>query len=55
MRKGAKLAATLTIHDVSKMTPSGRSDVAKWLRRHADGLVKEGPTYASVFTARLRY
>lgn len=51
-----KSAAIVTIHAAPKMTPKGRRQIAAWLRRQADMLVKEGKNYTETrFTARYLY
>jgi hypothetical protein len=44
--------ATLTLHGAGEWTLRGRRDIATWLRRQADELLKEGDNYAGRFTAR---
>ena len=49
-------AAIITIKQPGKMTPKGRRDIAAWLRRHAEMLVKEGKNYTEGrFTGRYLY
>jgi triphosphoribosyl-dephospho-CoA synthetase len=43
--KVLRTAATMTIHAPGKMTARGRRDVAVWLRRQADQLVRNGRDY----------
>jgi hypothetical protein len=51
-----KSAAVISIFAASEMTPKGRREIAAWLRRHADMLVKEGKKYTSGrFTGRYLY
>lgn len=51
-----KVAASIVIHTPGKMNKRGRKDVAKWLRRHADMLVKHGEMYDPVvFRGRYYY
>jgi len=50
-----KSAATLTIHDAALMTPRGRKDVVKWLRRQAGFLSKYHAELSSRYTARYLY
>ncbi len=47
-----KLAAILTIKDAPLLTPTGKKDVASWLRRQARDLIKHGDDYGSVCRAR---
>lgn len=37
--------AVVTIHGAGRMTAAGRRDVARWLRRQAEMLVREGSAY----------
>lgn len=48
-------AAIITVKRASDMTKTGRRAIAKWLRRHADLLEREGHVYASRFTGRYIY
>lgn len=51
-----KSAAVLTIKAASKMTPSGRRAIARWLRMHAYYLEKFGKEYTGGrFIARYMY
>jgi hypothetical protein len=50
-----KSAAIVTIRDAEHMTAKGRRDIAAWLRKQADALVKDGKLYAKRFTARYLY
>lgn len=51
-----KSAAVLTIKEASKMTKKGRKDIATWLRRQADLLLKHGDQYIDgAFRARYLY
>lgn len=50
-----KSAAILTIFDAGMMTSRGRTDVAQWLRNHADDVEKEGMNYSSTFRGRFQY
>lgn len=51
-----RTAAVITIHGAGKMTARGRRDIALWLRRHADHLVKHGKEYTDGrFTGRFIY
>jgi hypothetical protein len=46
----------LTIFGAPAMTLKGRKQIAAWLRRHADMLVKEGANYTlGRFTGRYLY
>ena len=40
-----RTAATLTINNPGLMSKRGRRDIAAWLRRQADHLVKDGDAY----------
>lgn len=54
--KREKSAAIVTIYDAPRMTAKGRRQVAAWLRRHADILVKDGKDYTNGrFTGRYLY
>ena len=56
MAKKDKSAAVVTIHGAPRMTPKGRKEIAAWLRRQADSLVKHGKDYTETrFTARYLY
>lgn len=48
-------AAIVTIKDASNMSSSGRRAIAKWLRNHADMLVKDGKNYSKRFVGRYMY
>lgn len=50
-----KSAAILTMKDADNMTNEGRKDIARWLRRQADFLVKHHREFASRYTARYLY
>lgn len=50
-----KYAARVVIYKASDMTPQGKRDIAKWLRKQASGLLKGGNKYVSRFTARYYY
>ena len=51
-----KSAAVITIKSPGKMTARGRRDIAGWLRRHADHLLKHGKDYTDGrFTGRFIY
>ena len=47
-----KAAATVTVHDADKMGREGRRDIAAWLRRHANELVRDGHLYSKRFRGR---
>lgn len=46
------VAASVYICDAAKMTAKGRRQVAMWLQKHADWLVKEGANYSKRFRGR---
>jgi hypothetical protein len=48
-------AAVITVFKANKMTKKGRREVAKWMRRQADFLEKEGYVFSARFTARYLY
>lgn len=51
-----KTAAIITIHKPGKMSREGRRSIARWLKRHAEMLVKEGKNYTEGrFTGRYLY
>lgn len=50
--KKEKAAAILTIRDASKMTPKGRKEIARWIRRQTKFFLKNPNQLASRFTAR---
>ena len=43
--KPTKSAATVTIVNAPGMTNKGRAEIAKWLRRHAGMLERDGALY----------
>ena len=47
-----KTVAVITIRGAKEMGSRGRATIAAWLRKQADGLMKEGNEYAVRFTAR---
>ena len=53
--KKEKSAAVVTIRDAADMTPKGRKEVARWLRRQAAFLEKYSEQLSSRFTARYLY
>jgi hypothetical protein len=55
MEKEKKCAATLTIHEAAMMTPTGKKEIAEWLRKQAKMLVKEGSNYSTRFRASYLY
>jgi hypothetical protein len=50
-----KVAASVHIYDAPAMTKAGRKEIAGWLRKHADWLLKEGDNYAKRFRGRYMY
>ena len=50
-----KSAAIVTIKDAARMTPKGRRDIARWLRRQAHFLEKYAKELSPRFTARYLY
>jgi hypothetical protein len=51
-----KSAAVLTIKRAPAMTKKGRKDIAAWLRRQANMLLRHGDQYSETrFTARYLY
>lgn len=54
-REPARSAVIVTVRGAGVMTPSGRRDVATWLRKTARDLESYGDRYAMRFTARYRY
>ena len=50
-----KCAATLTIHDTAMMTPSGKKEIAEWLKKQAKMIMKEGSNYSTRFRASCLY
>ena len=56
MANADKSAAILTIFAAPDMTQRGRKQIAAWLRRQADTLLKEGKNYTpNRYTARYLY
>lgn len=50
-----KTAAILTIYKADKMTVKGRKQIAVWLRRQADDLIKLGDEYGKKLICRYHY
>lgn len=50
-----KSAAIVTIKDAQDMTPEGRKDIARWLRRQAAFLEKHAEELSNRYTARYLY
>lgn len=50
-----KVAASVHIYNAPEMTKKGRREIAAWLRKHADWLLKEGDNYAKSFRGRYFY
>lgn len=48
-------AVILTVKEAADMTPEGKKEIARWLRRQAKNLEQYGTEYASRFTARYLY
>jgi len=48
-------AAILTIKDAGMLTPTGRKDIANWLRKQAKDLEKLGDQYSGTMRARYLY
>lgn len=55
MLKGEKSAAILTIFDAPNMTPTGKKNIARWLRKQADFLMREHKNLSHRFRARYLY
>lgn len=57
MKKQAKRksAAICTVFDAASMTPRGRKDIARWLRRQASFVEKHADQLAKRYTARYLY
>ena len=55
MTNKEKSAAILTIKEAADMTPDGKKEIARWLRRQAKFLEQYGGEYATRFTARYLY
>lgn len=53
--KKEKMAASITIHEPDRMTHQGRKDIATWLRKQANMLIKEGDNYSTHFRAAYYY
>ena len=53
--KGLKVAASLIVYDVPRMTRAGRKRIAKWLRSRADWLEKHEDLAAKNWRARYYY
>lgn len=54
--KREQSAAIITIKSPGKMTKRSRRDIAQWLKRHADMLLKDGDKYTDGrFTGRFIY
>lgn len=54
-RKPLKWAAKLVILKGNKMTPEGRKEVAKWLKRQAKFLKEDGDLMEGRYTAHYLY
>jgi hypothetical protein len=55
-RKVIKTAARMTINAPGAMTAKGRRDIATWMRRQADHMLKQGKQYTTGrFTAAFNY
>ena len=50
-----KSAAILTIHRASEMSPCGRRDIVKWLRRQIWFLERDYKQLSARYTARFLY
>jgi hypothetical protein len=50
-----KSAAIITVRDAHIMTPKGRKEIAAWMRKSADTLVKHGKEFGPRFTYRYQY
>ena len=56
MKKDAsKVAASVTIHEISNMTDKGRKDICDWLRNLARDVQREPESFAKTFRARYLY
>ena len=55
MATKTKSAAVLTIFDAADMTPKGKCDIARWLKRQATFLTMHGYEMSKRFTARYIY
>jgi hypothetical protein len=51
----SKSAATLVIHRASEMTPKGRENIAKWLRKQGAALINDGHLYSKITTIKYLY
>lgn len=54
-KKTRRQVAGIVIHQAGDMTASGRKDIALWLRRCSDHMLKHGDNYAKKFTAKFNY
>ena len=55
-KREVKSAAIVTIQAPGKMSDKGRRDIAKWLRMHANYLLRHGKEYTKGrFTGRYLY
>ena len=45
-------SAILTILDAEGLGKKGRANIAAWLRRNANSLIKDGDNYADLFRSR---
>jgi hypothetical protein len=50
-----KYAARLTIYNAADMTAQGKKDIANWLRKQAEFLLKDGDNFSKRFTAKYYY
>jgi hypothetical protein len=54
-KKRLRVAATLTVNDLGKMTVVGRKKIAQWLRSRANVVERHGDLYADVARFRQFY
>ena len=54
-KQKTKSAAILTINDAANMTKKGKRQIASWLHRQADALIRDGHLYHKVIRIRYLY
>lgn len=55
MKDKEKPAAILKIDRAQEMSLARRKEIATWLRKQANSLIKEGDNYSNWYTARIIY
>lgn len=55
MKTKHKVAASLTVYEISNMTQRGRKNICNWLRRLARDITAEPEAFSKRFRARYLY